>query len=630
MHSVDPIKIKRKFPDFSLGEIETFISDFNKLDLNGDGSIDQSEVMQLCSPMGTYDQIRSTLKQVDVNANGTLELEEYLEIIKKLRSGAVKGVESSTNAFNKKVITVRGANQSDTAHTLNEDEKIEFTAYINDALETDPVLKDRIPIDPETMQLFDECRDGLLLSKLINFASPDTIDERVLNIGKKLNNFQKTENNNLMINSAKAIGCSVVNIGSGDLMEGREHLILGLVWQIIKIALLSKIDIKHHPELYRLLEDDENLNDFLKLPAEQILLRWFNYHLKNAKWGRTVTNFSKDVKDAENYAVLLSQIAPDSCARAPLQENDLTRRAEMVLSNADKIGCRKFLTPKTMLNGNPKLNLAFVAHLFNTCPALEPLTEKEQEEVVEQEEEEEFDPNSLREARAFALWLNSLNVDPYVQFLFEDVKSGAVLLQAMNTIQPGLVDWKRVNKPRAGSDAPISRFKMVENTNYLIALGQELKFSLVGIQGADITDGSVKLTLGLVWQIMRANVVKTLKSLSKNGRDITDSDIVNWANTKVKSSGKSSSMKSFKDSSLGTGHFLLDLVDSLRPGIVEESLVTPGRTEEDAKLNALYAISLARKMNATIFLLPEDIVEVKPKMILIFIGSLMAMDENRS
>ena len=132
--------------------------------------------------------------------------------------------------------------------------------------------------------------DGLILAKLINDSVPDTIDERVLNLaskGKKLNKFKMTENNNLVIFSAKGIGCSVVNIGSADLIEGREHLILGLIWQIIKIGLLNKIDIKLHPELYRLLEEDETLEQFLKLPPDQILLRWFNYHLKAAKWHRT-------------------------------------------------------------------------------------------------------------------------------------------------------------------------------------------------------------------------------------------------------------------------------------------------------------------------------------------------------
>lgn len=41
-------------------------------------------------------------------------------------------------------------------------------------------------------------------------------------------------------------------------------------------------------------------------------------------------------------------------------------------------------------------------------------------------------------------------------------------------------------------------------------------------------------------------------------------------------------------------------------------------------LNAKYVISIARKMGCCIFLLWEDIVEVKPKMILTFIGTLMA------
>lgn len=91
-----------------------------------------------------------------------------------------------------------------------------------------------------------------------------------------------TENNNIVITSAKGIGCSVVNIGSDDLQEGKEHLILGLIWQIIRRGLLSKIDIKIHPELYRLLDDGETLEEFLRLPPDQILLRWFNYHLKAA------------------------------------------------------------------------------------------------------------------------------------------------------------------------------------------------------------------------------------------------------------------------------------------------------------------------------------------------------------
>lgn len=36
----------------------------------------------------------------------------------------------------------------------------------------------------------------------------------------------------------------------------------------------------------------------------------------------------------------------------------------------------------------------------------------------------------------------------------------------------------------------------IQNCNYAIELGRELKFSLVGIQGKDIYDGNRTLTLG--------------------------------------------------------------------------------------------------------------------------------------
>lgn len=44
-----------------------------------------------------------------------------------------------------------------------------------------------------------------------------------------------------------------------------------------------------------------------------------------------VTNFSKDVSDGENYTILLAQLGADrGITRAPLQEKDLLKRAEMV------------------------------------------------------------------------------------------------------------------------------------------------------------------------------------------------------------------------------------------------------------------------------------------------------------
>lgn len=502
-------------------------------------------------------------------------------------------------------------------HSFSEEERESFVEHINNTLKNDKHLKDKLPIKQnDSTALFAASSDGILLSKLINDAVPDTIDERVINIPAK-NVYQMTENNNLVINSAKAIGCSVVNIGWEDIKEGRPHLILGLIWQIIRIGLLSKITLTNHPELFRLLEEGEEISDLLKLPPEKILLRWFNYHLKNAGHNKLITNFGSDIKDSEAYTILLNQLAPNQCSRAPLQQSDPLKRAEMVLDNADKLECRKFVTARDIVKGNPKLNLAFVANLFNTHPGLEPLTEAEKASL----EEWLFASEGTREARVFALWINSLGIEPFVTNLFNDLSDGLVILRVLDVISPGIVDWSKVNQKE-----PLNKFKKVENCNYAVVLGKQLKFSLVGIGGSDIYDQQPTPILALVWQMMRFHVLSILRGLAgKTGKEVTDQDIIDWANKTARSAGKSSQISSFKDSHLRNSLFLLDVLSGVRPGSIDPELVTPGVEDKEALQNAKYAISLARKFGATIFLLPEDIVEVKPKMILTFVGSVMAV-----
>ncbi|KAG9012953.1 hypothetical protein FRB90_006389 [Tulasnella sp. 427] len=530
------IKLQRKYPQVSQEEMFSLIDRFNAITTDTPGRIPKASVIQALQAQGeSYDRVRETLKDVSVDASGKVEVEDWVELNVKLKTQQQAVLPTKAGK-----VTVKGSN-ANVSHTINEDERSEFTIHINGVLQGDTDIGKRLPIPTDTMQLFDECRDGLILSKLINDSVPDTIDTRVLNVpkSKPLNAFQITENNNIVIMSAKAIGCSVVNIGPQDIADGKEILILGLIWQIIRKGLLSRVDIKFHPELYRLLYEDEKLEDFLKLPPDQILLRWFNYHLKAAGWKRKVNNFSKDVNDGENYTVLLNQLKPDVCSLAPLQTSDLPSRAEQVLQNADAIGCRKYLTAQSLLGGNPKLNLAFVANLFNNYPGLEALTEPPPEPV------EDFDAEGEREARVFTLWMNSIGVEPGVYNLFEDVKTGIPIIQAFDKLIPGSVIWRRVNKPSNVPTSPtrtmdedeegplppqgLSRFKAVENNNYAVELAKANKMHIVGIQGADL------------------------------------------------------------------------------------------------RQNAKLAISIARKMNALIFLVPEDIVDVRPRLILTFVGSLMSL-----
>jgi len=103
--------------------------------------------------------------------------------------------------------------------------------------------------------------------------------------------------------------------------------------------------------------------------------------------------------------------------------------------------------------------------------------------------------------------------------------------------------------------------------------------------------------------------------------------LVQWANDRVRGAGRTTKMSSFKDPSLATGIFFMDLLFAIESRIINWDFVTPGDTKENQLLNARYAISVGRKLGAIIFLLPEDIQEVKPKMILTFVASLIAVDK---
>lgn len=87
------------------------------------------------------------------------------------------------------------------------------------------------------------------------------------------------------------------------------------------------------------------------------------------------------------------------------------------------MGCKRFVRPKDIVEGNSKLNMAFVCNLFNKYPCLEPLDE----EIPSIEE--------TREEKTFRNWMNSLGIKPYVHNLFTDLDDGIVLFQLFEKVK---------------------------------------------------------------------------------------------------------------------------------------------------------------------------------------------------
>jgi hypothetical protein len=308
------------------------------------------------------------------------------------------------------------------------------------------------------------------------------------------------------------------------------------------------------------------------------------------------------MQDAQAYAYLLNVLAPEHCDPATLNAEDDLERANMVLEHAERMNCKRYLTAEEIVEGSSYLNLAFVAQIFHERNGLSTDGRFSFAEMMTE------DLQTCRDERCYRLWINSLGIESYVNNVFEDVRNGWILLEVVDKVYPGSVNWKQASKP------PIKMpFRKVENCNQVVKIGKEMRFSLVNVAGNDIVQGNKKLILGFLWQLMRTHMLQLLKSLRSRtrGKDMTDSEIISWANRKVRIMGRKSQIESFKDKSLSSGLFFLDLLWAVEPRVVNWNLVTKGESDDEKRLNATYIVSVARKLGCSVFLLPEDIVEVK-------------------
>ncbi|XP_022160057.1 plastin-3 [Myzus persicae] len=601
---------------------------FSKIDKNGDGTIDLSELQEaldLCGFKLPAWKVRKMIEDYDgkrTETKGKLVFSEFKKLCSDLKAGEVASSFKQVVSKKENLETLGGmsdASSEGTTHSVRLEEQLAFSDWINSNLSNDPDLKHLLPIECEGKNLYEKVIDGILLCKVINHSCPDTIDERAINKETNKSNltvYKKLENLTLALVSSQSIGCNIVNIDAHDLAKGKPHLVLGLLWQIIRIGLFNQITLENCPGLATLLQDGEKIEELIKLSPEAILLRWVNYHLNRAGVSRQCHNFQNDITDSEIYTYLMKQIAPldSDVDMSALMEPDLNKRADIMLQQAAKLGCRSFVTPVDVVNGVYKLNLAFVANLFNNHPGLD----KPEGEIVGLESIEE-----TREEKTYRNWMNSMGVAPHVNWLYSDLADGLIIFQLYDIIKPGIVNWSKVHR----KFSKLRKFmEKLENCNYAVELGRQLKFSLVGIAGQDLNDGNATLTLALIWQLMRAYTLSVLTQLAKTGSPMIEKEIVTWVNNKLQNANKSSTLRGFQDHALSDGRIVIDLIDAIKPGTINYDVVKEGGDAEDNLANAKYAISMARKTGARVYALPEDITEVKPKMVMTLFACLMAID----
>ena len=606
---------------FKAGDYNEMEKVFKAYDKNKNGLIESDEFLEILHALGHRDlkqeDAASLMKGYELKDKEHMTFTEFLNIMKQFAKDENVQVDSFKTKKGKAMVRVSKGDNSFQFQTFSEEERTAYVKVINSSLADDPICKKYLPIEPDSNEVFDRIKDGVLLCKLINKAQEGTIDERVINKKENMNIFQQVENLNLAISAAKSIGLNCIGLNYDSIMDGKNYImVLGLMWQVVKLVVMRNIQLKHHPELIRLLNPGEQLSDLLKLSPEQLLLRWFNYHLKQAGYDKPIKNFSGDVKDSEKYTILLNQLNKSLCDKSALNESDLKKRAKKVIDNSKKLGAESYITPYDIVAGNNKLNTLFVASIFNAYPGLDPPTEEEKYDAAKLLDD---DVEGAREERAFRMWINSLGLTDesgdiiHINNLYEESRDGILLLRTLDKIKPGCVNWRLVDKK------PNNPFKKTTNCNEVIDASKKSNYKIIGIGGGDIRDGNKKYILAIVWQMMRAHSLQVIGNK-------TEEELVAWGNERVDDEYK---VKSLKDRKLASSLYFIHIMKSIEPRSINWDIVVTDKDDaESRENNAKYAISIARKLGATVFLVWEDIAEVKSKLLLTLLASIYEVGNN--
>ncbi len=89
MASKADAKYKKEWSD---AQLDDYYKKFKSFDENGDGTVDKHELMKAMRAVGEYpsmSELNKLIAEVDVNRNGVLEFNEFLEMLMRVQNGTL-------------------------------------------------------------------------------------------------------------------------------------------------------------------------------------------------------------------------------------------------------------------------------------------------------------------------------------------------------------------------------------------------------------------------------------------------------------------------------------------------------------------------------------------------------------
>jgi len=559
--------------------------------------------------------------------------------------------------------------------------------------------------------------DGQLVAAYLNYCIPNAIDNRAMHVPGKasplLTGEQRRENLFLVASTCKSVGVAVVGGRVSELVDllgdavSRPASAAEFLFALVSFHVLGEVRLERCPEL-QANADDAKRERMASYPAE-LLGEWAPFHIgsytakaRQAGTAPASVPASGDMQlsspwvDLKVPGLLVSAVVERAgplvsvrgglkaleLGRDLLQQEAIGERHARVIEQLELLGARyaaSFLIPCQLLEEGEegerkkqaadasvawrRANLLFAACLMDASSELVLSSSSSSLEASESGV-----VKGSTEMAAMKVWLNNLGLKNVsrIHDLFTAVKDGLLLLKVLDFMSPGCVNWKKAELN------PNHKIKRISNCSLAVDIAKRpgFLFSLVGVGGSDIYGGNRKLTMSLLWQMRRWQLLHFLKTIfQKSGRGASSRSsskrrgssisaagfdegiVMDWANSTVEAAIKDrgfpdgsqrlfgggggggerkqknmSGISSMKDDSLSTSIFYLLLLWAKRPFAVNWRLVTPGSNADQKSLNAKYAITVARKIGVSVFVLPEDLVKLRPKMVLVFLGALLGID----
>ena len=556
----------------------------------------------------------------------------------------------------------------------SEQETYVFTVMVSQLLNIEMDLQN----DPS--KLYRICKSGLILGRLMNVIAPDTLDERALSgiqidsadddqdddattsnlTVDELSNIVITtekcvDNHKLCMNSLNTLGISVSNdaINAGHMALADPHCINEFLYLLLRYHSQLTLDPSKNKNVFALAKDVEDRDEIGRMRTMEgtaVLQLWIQ-HMSNTSTPllfhnvqegyETMTVPEKHYIDIETTKNVLLNVTNKQYGDAVSDTLEGTLAEQSV--------CNWFYEDSHLKEG--RVMEIVCSLMFANCSTLL-LPEVEQATMMDDNEDEELS----REGRTYKTWITSLlhNIEgsKNIRDLVEDLRDGELLIQLIALITmsinknnakinqgesketkadvkpPLVIDWKRVNKKTT------SRFKQVENVNYLLELCKTIGLNLTNIGSLDIIDRNPKILNALLYRLLRFHSLSIVAEATgvdaRSLKDVDEKVVVNWVNEKLASSEEGGSiMKSFREPENKNSVLFMELLEAMRPGIVNWEIMRGIESREDLMHNAKYVISVARKMGATVFIAWEDIVEVNKNMLVTFVCELMALDKGK-